>query len=159
MKHLLRAVVMGVFAVLVGLVHARISGRPIGVTSPSWSATRPSDYGPLGYPYITLSYGSRLHASRAADFVDAGTAEGHERRKIPGAVPISLDEFSNGGFPARLETMSRDRTIVVYCASGCSSAEYVAQRIREFGFENTLILVDGMAAWVSAGLPFEAVDR
>lgn len=150
-------------AAAVGWGHAHFSGRPIGVSATSaaanTSSSTPTRYTSRGHPFITLAYGGELLASRAADFVDAGTALDYDHGRIPGAVLISLDEFSNGGYPTRLEAMSRDRTIVVYCASGCSSAEYVAQRIREFGFEQTLILAEGFAAWKAAGLPVEGSGR
>lgn len=161
MKHVLRSVVMCICAAFLGWGHAHFAGRPIGASSNAVDATSSSSsrYTSRGHPYITPAYGGELLASRAADFVDAGTALDYDRGRIPGAVLISLDEFSNGGYPTRLEAMSRDRTIVVYCASGCSSAEYVAQRIREFGFEQTLILAEGFAAWKAAGLPVEGSVR
>lgn len=161
MRHILDAVLLVLAGIVAGFVHAKIERVAIGAAVDREQSRSDSTgrFTSRGYPFVTLDYAAELFSAHAADFVDAGTAADHAAGKIPRAVHIALDDFSSGGYPARLDQMSRDRTIVVYCASGCSSAEYVAQRIREFGFEKTLILADGFAAWKEKGLPVEGRGR
>ncbi len=67
-----------------------------------------------------------------------------EQERIDSAVNVPLSRF-----PERLETLPRDREIVVYCASGYRSA-IAAGLLRRDGFPHVADLVGGMAAWTSA---------
>ena len=66
-----------------------------------------------------------------------------EQERIDSAVNVPLSRF-----PERLETLPRDREIVVYCASGYRSA-IAAGLLRRDGFPHVADLVGGMAAWAS----------
>ena len=67
-----------------------------------------------------------------------------EQERIDSAVNVPLSRF-----PERLETLPRDREIVVYCASGYRSA-IAAGLLQRDGFPRVADLVGGMAAWASA---------
>jgi len=67
-----------------------------------------------------------------------------EQERIDAAVNVPLSRL-----PERLETLPREREIVVYCASGYRSA-IAAGLLRRDGFPNVADLVGGLAAWGSA---------
>ncbi len=68
-----------------------------------------------------------------------------EEERIEASVNVPLSRF-----PERLETLPRERAIVVHCASGYRSA-IAAGLLRRDGFPQVADLVGGMAAWVSRG--------
>ena len=68
-----------------------------------------------------------------------------EQERIDASVNVPLSRF-----PERLETLPRERAIVVHCASGYRSA-IAAGLLRRDGFPQVADLVGGMAAWVSRG--------
>jgi len=67
-----------------------------------------------------------------------------EQERIDSSVNVPLSRF-----PERLETLPRDREVVVYCASGYRSA-IAAGLLQRDGFPHVADLVGGMAAWASA---------
>jgi rhodanese-related sulfurtransferase len=154
-----------------GWTHASIAGLKLGFAASKdassaatsseatngAAASQPSVsiYAAKGKPFITTAYAAELLKSGEADFLAAGTQAEYEAGRVPGAQLLTPDAFDGGAYPALLQAMSRDRTVVVYCESGCGAAEYVAQRIVEFGFEKTLILADGFVGWKSAGHAIE----
>jgi len=57
-----------------------------------------------------------------------------------------------GEVEARVQEIPRDRTVVVYCASGQRSGK-VTQWLRERGYDRVFNLVGGILAWQNAGRP------
>jgi adenylyltransferase/sulfurtransferase len=57
-----------------------------------------------------------------------------------------------GEVEARVQEIPRDRTVVVYCASGQRSGK-VTQWLRERGYDRVFNLVGGILAWQNAGKP------
>lgn len=70
-------------------------------------------------------------------------AEGH----IEGAVNIPVQELS-----VRLDELSRDDELLVYCRSGNRSAQ-AAEILVEAGFPAIYHMPGGITEWVDAGLP------
>ena len=69
---------------------------------------------------------------------------------VPGARHVPLGELAS-----RLDSLPRDRRLVVVCRSGHRSSGATALLVRS-GL-NAVNLDGGMRAWASAGLPLEAV--
>jgi hydroxyacylglutathione hydrolase len=67
-----------------------------------------------------------------------------EQERIEAAVNIPLSRL-----PERLDSLPRDRQIVVHCASGYRSA-IAAGLLERAGFEDVADLVGGLGAWTSA---------
>ncbi len=57
--------------------------------------------------------------------------------------------------PSQLDSLPRDRTLVVVCAAGMRSFG-VAHYLREQGLDDAWSLVGGVGAGVSAGIPWQA---
>jgi rhodanese-related sulfurtransferase len=85
--------------------------------------------------------------------VDVRSALGRdqERRCIPGALEMSLDEVGQqfAGFP-------QDRDIVFYCACpNEASAAFAARKLLDRGHVNVWPLRGGLDAWTAAGYEVE----
>jgi len=69
--------------------------------------------------------------------------------KITGAKNVS---YTSGGFKSYVEKLDKDKTYLVYCASGSRSAGAV-NTMKQMGFEKVYNLKGGMEHWKSAGMP------
>lgn len=78
--------------------------------------------------------------------------EGH----LPGAINIVSDDIL-AQTPKRLT--DQNAAIVVYCASAtCKRADLSARRLEHLGYTRIFHYEGGKKAWVTAGLPLEAVS-
>jgi membrane protein DedA with SNARE-associated domain/rhodanese-related sulfurtransferase len=95
-----------------------------------------------------------LAESRAAPIiVDVRSALGREqdRRCIPGALEMSLDEISR-----RLAEFPEDREIVFYCACpNEASAALATRKLMDRGYSRVRPLHGGLDAWAAAGYEVE----
>ncbi len=80
----------------------------------------------------------------------------YQEAHLPGAVnldPARFDELVPALFP------SREREIVVYCASEtCRNSHEAAARLQVLGYPEVKVYEGGKADWVAAGLPIETTD-
>ena len=72
---------------------------------------------------------------------------------IEGSVPLPYYyDFSD--FTVLAKDLPNDGTmIVIYCECPRAAAEYVNDKIRKQGFDNTAVLWEGIGGWVSFGYP------
>ena len=94
-----------------------------------------------------------ISASRSPIIVDVRSALGRDqdRRCIPGALEMSLDEIA-----ARLAELPEDREIVFYCACpNEASAAVAARRLMDRGYSRVRPLRGGLDAWAAAGYEVE----
>lgn len=78
--------------------------------------------------------------------VDVRTPEEFASGHIPGAVNIALQTL-----PQQMETLPKDRPIVLYCRSGARSST-AAKMLAQRGFDNIHDL-GGLIKWRMQGLP------
>jgi membrane protein DedA with SNARE-associated domain/rhodanese-related sulfurtransferase len=108
----------------------------------------------LRLPRITVEELRELVvANEAPVIVDVRSALGreHDRRCIPGALEMSLDEVS-----MRLAEFPEDREIVFYCACpNEASAALAARKLMDRGYSKVRPLLGGLDAWASAGCEVE----
>ncbi len=83
--------------------------------------------------------------------VRSSIAQGLERRRIPGALHVPVQEVG-----ARLAQLPRDRDIVLYCTCpNEASAAKAAKLLIDHGFERVRPLRGGLEAWIAAGYAVE----
>jgi rhodanese-related sulfurtransferase len=102
-------------------------------------------------PFITTdSLAERLSRSTAASplLLDTRSPEEYAVSHLPGARRVDPEATA---FPA-LDTLSRDRPIVVYCSVGYRSAR-ITERLREQGFHNVSNLRGSIFRWANQGHP------
>jgi membrane protein DedA with SNARE-associated domain/rhodanese-related sulfurtransferase len=79
--------------------------------------------------------------------VRSPTARALQPTWIPGALHVPLDDIA-----AHIDSLPRDRDIVLYCACPSeASAARVARILMNHGFKNVRPLYGGLDAWVGAG--------
>jgi hydroxyacylglutathione hydrolase len=90
------------------------------------------------------SLAEQLAAPSPPLLIDVRAPGEWEQERIDASVNVPLPRL-----PERLETLPRDREIVVHCASGYRSA-IAAGLLQGAGFARVADLVGGLAAWTSA---------
>jgi len=88
-----------------------------------------------------------MASSEPPPLVDVRAEREWAENRIPGSVNVPLSRLQQ-----QLGELPRDRSIVVYCATGYRSSIAASLLLRE-GFERTMDLVGGVAAWQSSQLP------
>jgi rhodanese-related sulfurtransferase len=92
------------------------------------------------------SLSEQLAAAAPPQLIDVRSPREWHERHIEQAINIPLAQL-----PDRLDTLPRDRPLVVHCASDYRSS-IGASLIRRAGLEDVTVLVGGLAAWESATL-------
>jgi rhodanese-related sulfurtransferase len=103
-------------------------------------------------PELSASDGVRLqHDHPGTVFVDCREPNETALGTIAGAVVIP-----RGVLEQNIERVaSRDRKVIIYCASGNRSA-LAADSLREMGYQDVATLGGGFRAWVQADGPVDA---
>jgi rhodanese-related sulfurtransferase len=83
--------------------------------------------------------------------VDVRQVQEHEAGHIPGDRHIPFDRLKD-----EVETLDRDRPLVLYCRSGDRSGS-AADALRASGW-NANSIEGGLLDWVERGLPIEPAD-
>jgi rhodanese-related sulfurtransferase len=81
--------------------------------------------------------------------LDIRTPEEFKTGRIDGSTNL---DFYASDFQERLAKLDRDKTYLVYCASGGRSGESLGV-LRELGFKTIFHLEDGIRGWRKAGMP------
>ena len=105
-----------------------------------------------------VSFIERLSAQFAADVlatsepplaVDVRTPREREQKHIGGSLSIPLNHLAEN-----LQTLPKDRPLLVYCAGGYRSS-MAASILKRSGFDSVCEIAGGIAAWESANLPVQ----
>jgi rhodanese-related sulfurtransferase len=104
---------------------------------------------------ISLNEAARLFREKAAVFMDARPAAEYRRGHIHGALNLPWQDVDRLFFEATA-TVSPDTPIITYCdGETCSQSYDLAIFLRDMGFVNVKVLVNGWTVWKEAGLPVE----
>lgn len=98
-------------------------------------------------PYI---YADSIPASNNYLFLDARELEEYQVSRIPGALFIGYDDFDL----SRVNGISPDDTLVVYCSIGYRSNE-IAKQLEEAGYQTVFNLYGGLFQWSNDEKPME----
>jgi rhodanese-related sulfurtransferase len=105
---------------------------------------------------IPLEEAEKLFYTHAAVFIDARPAEEYDRGRIRGARSLPWHDVDRS-FLDITQDLEPDAQIVTYCdGETCELSHDLALFLRDAGFVNTRVLVNGWTAWKQAGLPVEA---
>ncbi len=108
---------------------------------------------------IGLEEARRLFEKDAAIFLDARPqyqyAEGH----IRGALCIPWQEVDHY-FMEIADQLEPSRTIITYCdGETCDLSHELAVFLKEMGFDDVRVLVNGWTVWLQAGLPIQTEEQ
>ncbi|GHN00050.1 hypothetical protein WSM22_15390 [Cytophagales bacterium WSM2-2] len=93
-------------------------------------------------------FDAKLKSTPAAVLLDVRTEAEVQEGSLPKAQNIVYDD----AFASKLEDLSKDVPVLVYCAKGMRS-EKAAAILKEKGFKEVYQLKGGLQAWKEAGLP------
>jgi rhodanese-related sulfurtransferase len=136
-----------------GLNHFRPAGIPlVGDRS---EAARFSDTRGKGLS-ISLEEARGLFEQDATLFLDARPLDHYLQGHIRGAVSLPLEAAEDRLMEA-MEQLDTKKTLVTYCdGETCELSHDLALYLKESGFDNIRVLVNGWTLWKEAGLPVEA---
>jgi rhodanese-related sulfurtransferase len=108
---------------------------------------------------ISITEAARLFQQNKAVFLDARPEEFYVKGHIQGALSLPwhlVDEKC-------MEVMDRlppDGTIITYCdGPACDLSHLLAQFMKDMGFEDVRVLVNGWTLWKQHKLPVEGPDH
>jgi thioredoxin 1 len=84
-----------------------------------------------------------------ASILDVRTPEEFTSGNLPNSMNI---DFKNSEFEANILLLDKEKTYLVYCASGVRSGQAVDFMKKE-GFKNVFALDGGLNAWKQANMP------
>jgi rhodanese-related sulfurtransferase len=105
---------------------------------------------------ISLDEAEKLFFTDAAVFIDARSEEDYARGHIQNARCLPWHEVDLR-FMGVTEALDLEMPIVTYCdGETCELSHNLALFLRDAGFLNTRVLVNGWTLWQQAGLPVES---
>ena len=105
---------------------------------------------------ISLDEAQKLFNSNTAVFVDARPAEDYSRGHIQGARSLPWNDVDQK-FMSVTQDIELETPIVTYCdGETCELSHNLALFLRDAGFVNTGVLVNGWKLWQQSGLPVES---
>lgn len=141
-------------AVILGLVSNTIRPTSLPLVS-DWSvqARMTTESGEqLSIPLEKAKY---LFEKKAAVFIDARDAFQYGEGHIQGALNLpwhSVDDL----FMDVMQNISHDALIITYCdGETCNLSHDLALFLKDMGFPNVNVLVNGWTLWMENGLPAE----
>ena len=149
----LPAIIMMAGLIAIGFNQWGSNGIPI---VGDWSVeTRFSDI--AGQPLVMdLEQAAQLFEQNEAFFVDARPENLYIQGHIRGALSLPLEEV-NRYFAEVADQLDVSKPIITYCdGETCDLSHEVALFLKEMGFENVRVLLNGWTVWQQAGLPTEA---
>jgi len=100
---------------------------------------------------LSASFAAELLSSaRPPQTIDVRTPVEHQQKHIAGSLGIPLS-----GLVAKMDTLPKDRSLLIYCAGGYRSS-IAASLLARNGFTDVQEIAGGIAAWEAAKLPVRA---
>lgn len=104
---------------------------------------------------ISLAEAEKLFTEKGAVFVDARSREDYENGRIAGARSLPWHNVDQR-FIEATEDISSDTTIITYCdGETCNLSHDLAIFLKDMGFSNVRVLVNGWTVWQESHLPFQ----
>jgi rhodanese-related sulfurtransferase len=107
---------------------------------------------------ISLQEAEELFYRQSGVFLDARSADDYAKGHIQGARNLpwqNVDQF----FMGITEDLDPQAPIVTYCdGETCSLSHDLTVFLKDMGFMNVRVLVNGWSVWQAAGLPIELAE-
>jgi rhodanese-related sulfurtransferase len=147
-----RALLIVVAGTALGLVANAISPKRIPFVTPPKPVPQAGDT-------LSLETAQAEWNTGATFFLDARAPADFEAGRIANAFNLPADSFETH-FPQVAGMLTPDTPIVVYCdGEECELSHRLKDRLRQAGFKNVRVLVNGWTVWRGAGLPVETGPR
>lgn len=104
---------------------------------------------------ISIAEAKSLFLREAVKIIDARPGDDYKKGHIKGARSLPWNEVDQK-FMAATKDISVHTPIITYCdGKTCELSHNLANFLRDLGFNNVKILVNGWTKWQKAGLPIE----
>src|SRR5579862_40843 len=144
-RTLQRALLIVLAGAVVGLAANAISPRRIPYITPPKAAPQAQDT-------VTLKEAQELWAGGSAFFLDARALSDYTAGHIAGAWSLPVEEFDDH-YSQIARMLAPDSAIIVYCDGlECDLSHRLMAKLREFGYHNVRLIVNGWTVWHTAGL-------
>jgi rhodanese-related sulfurtransferase len=108
---------------------------------------------------IALDDAKPLWNSAAGFFLDARAPADYMAGHIAGAFNLPIETFEQQ-YPQIATMVTFDTPLVTYCDGvECELSHRLALRLRELGYKNVHVLVNGWTVWKQANLPTKLGDK
>jgi rhodanese-related sulfurtransferase len=106
---------------------------------------------------ITLEEAEKLFRSQAAVFIDARSPKDYAEGHIQASRNLPFQEV-DAQFMAVTSDLEPDSLVITYCdGEKCELSHELALFLRDAGFTNTRVLINGWTLWQQAGLPVASI--
>lgn len=110
---------------------------------------------PVSFEIQNISEAKQLYDAAKTIFVDARGAEAYKEGHVKGAISLPVDDFHSIG-QAFLEKFPPSTAMVVYCSGReCEDSHTLAGYLKDLGYTNVRIMIDGYPGWEKGGYPVE----
>ena len=141
-----RALVIVLAGAVLGLIGNAISPRGLSYVTPLKPQLKAQDT-------LSLPEARALWSGGAAFFLDARAPADYAAGHIPNAFSLPVEQFDQQ-YPNVAPMLTPDAAIVVYCdGQQCDLSHRLALKLRELGYRNVRVLVNGWTVWQTARLP------
>lgn len=141
-----RALLIVVAGAALGLLVNQVSPRAIPYITPPMAKVAASDT-------ITLEEATQLWQTGAAFFLDARPPAQYTAGHIANAFNVPAEDFATH-YRAVAPMLAPDSPIVAYCdGMDCELSHQLTGKLRELGYKNVRILMNGWTSWRIAGHP------
>lgn len=118
-----------------------------------WSATARLTDGDGQTLAIPLDQAKQLFERKTAIFLDARPQSQYEDGHISGALSLPWQDVTSA-FTEIAGELEDNQTIVTYCdGENCELSHDLAMFLKEMGFTDVRVLINGWTVWQDAGLP------
>jgi rhodanese-related sulfurtransferase len=141
-----QATVILVGGVTLGLIANAVSPRRIPYIAPPKPAVAAKDI-------VTLEEARELWGTGAAFFLDARAPADFAAGHIANAFSLPAEAFEQH-YDSVAPMLTPETPIVAYCDGvDCELSHHLADRLRQLGYKNVRVLVNGWTVWRGAGFP------
>lgn len=140
-----RAALIVALGAALGLVANAVSPRRIPYITPPKAKLDTREI-------ILLDEAKAIWATGLVFFLDARLPADYKAGHIAGALNLPAEHFADR-FPSVAPMLSPDTPIIAYCDGvDCELSHQIAVYLRQLGFKNVRVLVNGWTVWRTAGL-------
>ncbi|MCC5847425.1 MAG: rhodanese-like domain-containing protein [Verrucomicrobia bacterium] len=133
-------------SLVTGLMSRGLSSDPLPWDH-AWSEGLREEVLAAGFEVVDTSEMRRLVEEGRHLILDARSMQEYDMGQIPGAMPLPIGDFEDH-FLGIAPILSPDSPLIAYCSSAeCDQALILAERLREAGYPNVKIYLDGWKAW------------
>jgi rhodanese-related sulfurtransferase len=154
-RALFQAAVVLMLAALLALGANHFSADPLPLTA-DWSPAARLKSATGDSLVIPIEQAAAFHESREAVFVDARSPELFAEGHIAGAINVPWEQVDDYLDVFLKQVPDASSVVIVYCdGEGCSLSEQLALMLRNMGYPNVKVLVNGWTVWTTRGYPVE----